>query len=211
MFDRCVFLAIVLIFSVFPSLSYSQSSVEQFKKDYATATQEIEKFRGILNGDDAAMAEQAMKFMIQSGKPNLVKFGQEFGLYSSSAALQKIALTEILNSTKRLRATLSRTGQDSKSVFDYVINRYGAIEQREKLNILMGVKNFSDENECWELDRSSQTGCGLVISGDNQILSYDHLRAELKLSDQGSLVGPVIYYNGAPKGQAHLTIELLEN
>lgn len=206
---RSVLVAVALLqFLASPGLA--QSTVEQFRKEFTAATQEIDEFREILNGDDFAMAEQAMKFMLQSNKPALVNAGKEFGLYSSSAALQKAALTEVLNSSKRLRATLSKTGQDSKPVFDYLIKN-GAIERNDTINFLVGVEGFSQEQECWKLNGRSSSGCGLLITGDILMLDYDGLRAEMELSDAGTLVGPVVYFFNAPKGQAHLTIDLFDN
>lgn len=198
----------VAIFVFFATASVAQSTFDDFLKQDQEAQQrdgvadeDLRKFEEVLNGDDVERALRAMKFMLNSEKPRLVRYAKEFGLLSAEALFRQEALNAVLDQGGPFQIEIDLPKEtklnNSISTFQYYAGNVSA--DNENAFVMMQIEYDQTEN-CWVFNmkgwhkrcvmRRSGTRVSLTL-GDQRpsYASSIYIRGDFRLDDAGALVG----------------------
>ena len=163
--------------------------------------EELRQFEEVLNGADADRALRAMRFMLASGKPRLVRRAMEFGLFAAEPLFRHEALRAIFEAGGpfRIEVDLSGPQADESKMLGTVLYWGGS----NNLDGTAGYYVFStdpydSEDRCWKFEDSSK--CAFYLTRDVVSLKdWTYASGNLVLSSSGVLEGNIQNTNGPGK------------
>ena len=194
---------LLLTASLWGMSALAQGNFEDFlKKDAAAEAregvddQELQQFEEVLNGEDTDRALRAMRYMLTSGKPPLVRRAKEFGLYAAEPLFRNEALRAILDTGGPFLLEIQVDEGDSRLVANQF--RYwgaSASPDNSTLYFSFGLQAYDAEKQCWPSKASGD--CSLqVIRSDVTFNRWgDNINGALKLTESGVLEGTMAHVN----------------
>lgn len=201
-------MAISLLVVVTPS-AYAQSSFQEFlkideaaqKKDSA-ADQELVKFEEVLNGSNTQRALRAMKFMLTSKKPQLVRYAKEFGLLSAEKLFRDEALRSVFDEGGpfRIELDLSTIDEEKSRIKEYINYLKGGYSaDGTKGYYVFRTVPYDTKLGCWKF--LSSNNCAFYLANASVSLKgWNYGAGSLTLGNDGVMRGTLRYTTrtGAP-------------
>lgn len=214
-------IGLVLIISSIGTHASAQGDFDTFLKEDAelqaqtsASLEEIRKFEEVLNGEDADRAMRAMRFMLASGKPALVRRAREFGAYS----VEPLFREEFLRATFdqggpfQMVVDLGSEADEENDVAKILVKEYDGSLSSDKQTVSMSffLSPYDEEKRCWKFGNYNllKEWCAIYLTGDSVSLQgWRSLTGELSLDDKGTLEGTVQGFKGEPKRARIVLIE----
>lgn len=174
--------------------------------------EELRQFEEVLNGADADRALRAMRFMLTSGKPRLVRRAKEFGLFAAEPLFRHEALRAVFEAGGpfRIEVDLSGPQADESNMLGRVLYWGGS----NNLDGTAGYYVFStdpydSDDRCWKFKDSST--CAFYLTRDVVSLKdWSYAAGDLALNSSGVLEGSIQDTNGASNPAVPARIVLID-
>ena len=189
-----------------PSNAQNEMSLEDFQAQVMAGANRIAQYQQTLQNPDPRVQYEAVRLLLKSKDPALVRIAKEHALFSTNPVLRNSAILAIFEAGGNLRVEVTSTGEDSAAVFQWVGTVGGTHDGRVGNYIFpIGEKN----EECWLQNRVNS--CQLRVSGTTvQFVNGGGrtlaAQASLTLGADGVLRG-TIFSQG---GKANAAIDLKE-
>jgi len=187
------------------SCAQTTLSFDEFQAKVNEGAARIAQYQQVLQNPDARVQYEAVKLLLKSGDPALVRIAKEHALFSTNPVLRNSAILAIFEAGGNLRMEVTATGESSSPVLDWISDVGGSHDGRIG-NYVFPIGGKSDD--CW-LQHGRNNICQLRVSGTTvQFKQYGKLgaQASLTLGPDGVLRG--IVFSGS--GQANAAIDLKE-
>lgn len=181
-----------------------QGTFEEFEKSEAEARansisdEELAQFEAVLNGRDIERALRAMRFMLESGKPRLVRAAREFGLLSTEPLIQHEALKAVFDQGGPFRFEVDLTTADEKDsrARSWIQRNRGSISVDGRTGYwTFSLGEYRSDHQCWVW--RGDDDCSIMLSGVTiDIKHWRSAAGHLKLNESGALVGSFRNTNG---------------
>lgn len=205
---RAYIRATVAIVLMLPSLATAQTemTIEDFQAQVMAGANRIAQYQQTLQNPDPRVQYEAVRLLLKSKDPALVRIAKEHALFSTNPVLRNSAILAIFEAGGNLRLEVTATGENSAPVLGWVSTVGGTHDGR--------VGNFifpigTPNEECWLQVRLSS--CQLRVSGTT--VQYTHgggrtltAQSSLTLGADGVLRGVIF----AQEGSANAAIDLKE-
>jgi len=163
------------------------------------------EYYAIMDDPDPAKAASAVKFMMESGDPELERMARDYAIFSPHAAVQRAALEAFFNGSPRLEIFLdgSALTKDELGWFSSSLGSQNATVDGTQGHWIEQVGKFDEDKGCWVYKRSANY-C-LISLSENQVTFYMWQKpVALRLDEDGRLVGKGVVHN--TKTAARITI-----
>lgn len=185
---RLMLLAGTFACAVVNVASAQSLSVEDLQKQIDAEMTRGSEYSVLLNDPDPARALAAMKVMMASGDPELIRIAADYGLYSANPAVRAEALKAFLATKPRIDAFFTEAGSDGdfrhamKAHFSSEPNASGVVAT----TLIIG--SYDPENDCYAIGAQS---CGLQVRPEAILIGLDDIWNEITLTKSASLEGSV--------------------
>ncbi|MFN4153900.1 MAG: hypothetical protein ACK4HF_04550 [Paracoccaceae bacterium] len=180
---------LVVLASLVPGLCLAQAlSIEEIQKQIDAEMTRTNPYGDLLNEPDPKRALAAMKVMMASGDPELVRIAADYGLYSANAAVRAEAFKAFLATKPRVDVYFSEDG--SRGNFSAAMGDKFRSEPNSKgiVATTLVIGDYDAKNDCYEVGSSS---CALQIRPEAIRINLSGRWNEVTLTDEASLVGNV--------------------
>lgn len=184
-------LLIAIAACLWPTLCPAQSlSVEDLQKQIDQEMSKGSEYIALLDHSDPKRALAALKVMLASGDPELIKLAADHGLYSSNPAVRAEALKGFLATNPRIDMFFSEKG--SKGDFSR------AMENRFKVQpngsgvaaVSMTVGEYDPSGDCY-IDKGNGGRCWLMVRPEVIQVRFDDNWNQVTFNDDAALAGNV--------------------
>lgn len=180
---------VLLMLVGMPAAASAQSlSVEDLQKQIDAEMTKGSEYGELLNDPDPRRALAAMKVMMASGDPELVKVAADYGLYSANEAVRAEALKGFLATKPRVDVYFTEAG--SQGDFPRVMQGlYSSIPNAEGVvATTLVVGEYDAKADCYALGNRA---CALQIRPEAIRISLDSVWTEVTLTQDASIIGNV--------------------
>ncbi|WP_157960584.1 HEAT repeat domain-containing protein [Primorskyibacter marinus] len=181
-------------------------SFEEFQASVTAGAQRIAKYQEVLQNPDARIQYEAVRLLLKSGDPALVRIAKEHALFSTNPVLRNSAILAIFEAGGNLRIEVTATDESSAKVLKWVSDAGGTHDGKKGNHIFnIGAK----AENCWMSGKERYAICELTVSGTSVQFKSNRgqgSQASLALGPDGVLRG-VIFAEG---GKANAAIDLKE-
>ncbi|MEM9781230.1 MAG: hypothetical protein AAF899_02035 [Pseudomonadota bacterium] len=177
----------------------AQASFDDFlEKDAAAqasegvADAELAKFEDVLNGPDVDRAIRAMRYMMASGKPRLVRAAKSFGLRSTQTLFQEQALKAILDTGGPFKLEFDlTTASEDESKIKYRTQGWGTSfsSDGKSATLIFTVGPYDPEKKCWISIRRQD--CSMMLALTTVRFVGWGIAGALTLDQKGILSGDI--------------------
>jgi len=163
-------------------------SIEDLQKQIDEEMTKGNPYGDLLNEPDPKRALAAMKVMMASGDPELVKIAADYGLYSANSAVRAEALKALLATKPRIDVYFSESGAQGDfkramaDLFKSEPNAQGIVATT------LVVGDYDASEDCYGLGRKD---CALQIRPEAIRIDLYNRWTEITLTENASLVGNV--------------------
>lgn len=197
---------LALVLSAKGAAAQSSMTIEEFTAKVNEGAARIAQFQQVLQNPDARVQYEAVKLMLASKDPALVRIAKEHALFSTNPVLRNAAIGAIFDAGGVIRLQLTATDEKSADVMRWARVWEGATSGNTG-NVMFSIGKKSDD--CWL--RGDSSNCMLWVSGTTvkfyvSFNSPGKGQAALQLGADGVLRGP-IHTSG---GSAQVAIDLKE-
>ena len=148
----------------------------------------LNEYQMLLNDPDPQRAMAAMRIMLDSKDPDLVRMALSYGIFSPNPAVRRTALEAFLASGPALRVTVDGSGANDPKDFAYFVKSLGGtIDEKGMAFLSLLVGAFDAEQNCYLL--ADTKGCVFRLSDAGQALMLWNTWWSLELGADGHLVG----------------------
>ncbi len=181
------------------------TTFEEFEAQVQAAAGEIARYQQVLQNPDVRIQYEAVKLMLRSNDPALVRIAREHALFSTNPVLRNVAIKAIFDSAPNLRVVVTGIGEESADVLRW-LGTLGGSHDGQTGSLIFKV-GPAREN-CWIHydDRCRLQLAGTTVQFQNHGNSVDRAQANLNLGPDGILRG-VVFSNA---GTAQMSIDLKE-
>lgn len=180
-------------------------SFEEFEAQVQAAAGEIARYQQILQNPDVRIQYEAVKLMLKSNDPALVRIAREHALFSTNPVLRNVAVKAIFDAQPNLRVVVTSTGEESADVLRWIAQAGGSHDGKTGSFIF---KVGEVRENCWihYNDNCRLQLAGTTVQFRNYGNSPDRAQANLNLGPDGILRGVVF----SDEGSAQMAIDLKE-
>ncbi len=185
----------------------SEMTLEDFQAQVMEGASRIAKYQEVLQNPDVRVQYEAVRLLLKSKDPALVRIAKEHALFSTNPVLRNSAILAIFEAGGNLRLEVTSSGEESAPVLGWISTVGGSHDGRTGSFIFpIGAK----AEQCW-MEAVYTTNCQLQVSGTTVQFtmpgnSNRKAQAALNLGADGVLRG--IIFHG--KGKANAAIDLKE-
>ncbi|MCQ0971984.1 hypothetical protein MLD63_16295 [Paracoccus sp. TK19116] len=174
--------------------AYAQSmSVEDLRAMVDEEMNKGNEYAEVLNDPDPARAQAAMKIMLNSGDPELVKIALEYGLFSADRAVQVEAVRAYFSTMPKTQMRFVREGEDTHGYYEAYLSRYFRVRENDSQEAVF-FANFVSYNEkgaCFEAEHFDQSrdekGCFVRFLQDRMQISISGVWWDAVIDENGYL------------------------
>ncbi|MEM9781229.1 MAG: hypothetical protein AAF899_02030 [Pseudomonadota bacterium] len=193
----------------------AQTTIDAFhEKDAEAAASEgvadadLAKFEDVLNGGDVDRAIRAMRFMIESEKPRLVRAAKTFGLRSVNPLFQEEAMKAIFQQGGPFRLELDLTTADEEvSRMQYFTDWLGGTVSVDKASgyYTFALGGYDEKKKCWL--NIANNKCLLTQALTTvDLAGVPYASGNLELNGNGVLEGAFKYKSGGVSVPARIEL-----
>lgn len=185
---RSVFNSFVMIFLLSVAVSAQTLSVEDLQKQIDAEMTKGNPYSDLLNDPDPKRALAAMKVMMASGDPELVRIAADYGLYSANEAVRAEALKGFLATKPRVDVYFTEAGSQGdflramREAYNSTPNSDGVVAAT------FVVGEYDEKADCYGLGRRD---CALQIRPEAIRISLHDVWTEVILTEDASITGDV--------------------
>lgn len=142
------------VFALCTSASAQSLSVEDLRAMVDEEMNKGNEYAEVLNDPEPSRAQAAMKIMLNSGDPELVKFALEYGLFSADRAVQVQAVQAYFATMPKTQIRFIRDGEDNNGYYaDYLQTYFKVRENSANEAVFFGnFKSYNDKEDCFEVE-----------------------------------------------------------
>ena len=202
-----------LIFYVFPSIGFSQTSLADLKEQMDANSRELDEIDAMLGDLDPNRRSAAMNLLLGSGNTEFVKRAIEVGLLSSDARMRAAALEKTLETggTFTLDIDLTEKDEEETKIRGW-LSRYGNgswDDETKKGTTVFRLGEFDPKQKCWVALTAKR--CALIVDGERVSLNrWDYSVGQFTLADDGTLKGTFGFNYSGESFPLPATIRLID-
>lgn len=193
-FSHAFKLALPIVLSLGTSALFAQSlSVDDLKAKIDAEMNKSNEYAELLNDPDPARAQMAMKMMLESGDPALVKIALEYGLYSPDASVRGQAVKAFFDSFPTVEILIDASSvRELGNIPRDISHKYNSgLNAENKAIIIRSIIGYDEKANCYtaEYEHSGDIGCYFrIFDGQFQFYSINRNWFQMSLTDAGVLV-----------------------
>lgn len=179
---------LLMLVGMSAAASAQSLSVEDLQKQIDAEMTKGSEYGELLNDPDPKRALAAMKVMMASGDPELVKVAADYGLYSANEAVRAEALKGFLATKPRVDISFMEAGSQGDFLFA-MRKLYNSIPNSDGIvaaTIVVG--EYDAKTDCYGLGRRQ---CALQIRPGSIRISLNDLWTEVTLTEDAAITGNV--------------------
>lgn len=187
-------LSIGILNGATPAQAQSDMTLEEFQAQVMAGANRIAQYQQTLQNPDPRVQYEAVRLLLKSKDPALVRIAKEHALFSTNPVLRNSAILAIFEAGGNLRIEVTATDDQSASVLNWVSSVGGTHDGRVG-NFIFPIGKMTEE--CW-MDVRYDTTCQLRVSGTT-VQFYYHgnsntkSQAALTLGADGVLRGQLLF------------------
>lgn len=190
-----------------PLLAQSDMTLEDFQAQVMAGANRIAQYQQTLQNPDPRVQYEAVRLLLKSKDPALVRIAKEHALFSTNPVLRNSAILAIFEAGGNLRIEVTATDEKSAAVLQWISSVGGTHDGRVG-NFIFPIGRMTEE--CW-MDARYDSTCQLRVSGTTVQFYYhgnssSKAQAALTLGADGVLRGKIL----AVEANADAAIDLKE-
>lgn len=185
---RSVFNPFVMFLFMSAAVLAQSLSIEDLQKQIDAEMTKGNPYADLLNDPDPKRALAAMKVMMASGDPELVKVAADYGLYSANEAVRAEALKGFLATKPRVDIYFTEAGSQGdflramRDLYNSTPNSDGVVAAT------FVVGEYDEKADCYGMGRRE---CALQIRPEAIRISLNDVWTEVTLTEEASITGNV--------------------
>jgi hypothetical protein len=201
-----LFFGLTVLAMPMSATAQTEQSIEEFQAQVMAGANRIAQYQQTLQNPDPRVQYEAVRLLLKSKDPALVRIAKEHALFSTNPVLRNSAILAIFEAGGNLRLEVSANSENSAPVLNWVAAIGGTHDGRIG-NIIFPIGSMKDD--CWM--HVSINACQLRVSGTTvQFKQHGNsataAQASLTLGPDGVLRGVIF----AQDGSATAAIDLKE-
>jgi len=172
------------------SLAFAQSmTVDEIKALVDQRVGALDEYQELLNDPDSRRAMAAMTIMLESGDPDLVRMGKQYGLFSPDTAVKQTALKAFFDSEPLIEVVMTAPKSGRDNFIRSIRQEDGSSRPDGTAYVSFKLGSEDPSKSCYVYPN---TGGLCAIRLNSGVVSYNFYNdgwGELKLTDTGSLEG----------------------
>ncbi|WP_224825988.1 HEAT repeat domain-containing protein [Cognatishimia sp. MH4019] len=171
----------------------AEMTLEDFQAQVMAGANRIAQYQQTLQNPDPRVQYEAVRLLLKSKDPALVRIAKEHALFSTNPVLRNSAIVAIFEAGGNLRLQVTATNEQSASGLQWISNVGGTHDGRVG-NFIFPIGKMTEE--CW-MDARYDSTCQLRVSGTT-VQFYYHgnsgtkAQAALTLGSDGVLRGKLL-------------------